>query len=133
LSEIIGLQDVEEMDEYMDLFQFSINETVKTLVNIHDLEPASFLAFKGEVLNAIDQQWIQHLEAMTRLKEGIGLRGYSQEDPIRLYQKDGLDIFTYTYTEIEAEICQSVVNSVKQAASGANLDSEILEIEIEEG
>jgi preprotein translocase subunit SecA len=133
LSEITGLQDAEEMDEYMDLFQFSIDETVKTIVDIHDLEPASFLVFKGEVLNAIDQQWIQHLEAMTRLKEGIGLRGYSQEDPIRLYQKDGLDIFTYTYTEIEAEICQSVVNSVKQAASGANLDSEILEIEIEEG
>jgi preprotein translocase subunit SecA len=133
LSEITGLQDMDELDEYMDLFQSSMEETVKTLVDIHDQEPGLFLAFKGEILNAIDQQWIQHLEAMTRLKEGIGLRGYSQEDPIRLYQKDGLDIFTYTYTEIEAEICQSVVDTVKQAATGANLDGEILGIEIEEG
>ena len=37
------------------------------------------------LLSVIDHHWLEHIEAMDRLKEGIGLRGYSQEDPMRQY------------------------------------------------
>ena len=46
---------------------------------------------------------------MTRLKEGIGLRGYSQEDPIRTYQKEGLEVFTHTYYRIEKEMSEYAI------------------------
>ncbi len=45
------------------------------------------------MLNAIDTQWKDHLLAMDHLKEGIGLRGYGQKDPVREYQKEGYDMF----------------------------------------
>ncbi|CKH67779.1 preprotein translocase subunit SecA [Streptococcus pneumoniae] len=45
---------------------------------------------------------------MTHLKEGIGLRQYQQEDPTRLYQKEALDIFLYTYGNFEKEMCRYV-------------------------
>lgn len=59
-------------------------------------------------LHFLDQNWVNHLDAMTHLKEGIGLRQYQQEDPTRLYQKEGLDIFLYTYGNFEKEMCRYV-------------------------
>ncbi len=45
------------------------------------------------MLQAIDSHWKDHLLAMDHLKEGIGLRGYGQKDPVREYQKEGYDMF----------------------------------------
>lgn len=58
---------------------------------------------QGAVL-ALDQLWVRHLEMMNRLKEGIGIRQYQQEDPIRLYEKDGLDIFQHNFNQIKKEM-----------------------------
>lgn len=52
----------------------------------------------------LDLGWTNHLSTMQHLKEGIGLRQYQQEDPARLYQKEGLDIFLQTYSHFEREM-----------------------------
>lgn len=44
-------------------------------------------------IQSIDSHWKDHLLAMDHLKEGIGLRGYGQKDPVREYQKEGYDLF----------------------------------------
>jgi len=54
------------------------------------------------------------MESMTRLKEGIGLRSYQQEDPMRLYQKEGYEIFLETYHEIEKEISVRIAAFLKE-------------------
>jgi len=45
------------------------------------------------ILQSIDTHWKDHLLAMDYLKEGIGLRGYGQKDPLNEYKKEGFDIF----------------------------------------
>jgi len=45
------------------------------------------------VLNSIDTFWKEHLLALDHLKEGIGLRGYGQKDPLREYQRESFDLF----------------------------------------
>ena len=45
------------------------------------------------MLQSIDSHWKDNLLAMDHLKEGIGLRGYGQKDPIREYQKEGYEMF----------------------------------------
>jgi preprotein translocase subunit SecA len=45
------------------------------------------------MLQAIDELWMDHLLAMDQLKEGIGLRGYGQMDPLKEYQKEGYNLF----------------------------------------
>jgi preprotein translocase subunit SecA len=57
-----------------------------------DPEAFSFLQ-RIAMLKAIDDIWIDHLLAMDQLKEGIGLRGYGQMDPLKEYQKEGYGIF----------------------------------------
>ena len=45
------------------------------------------------MLQSIDTHWKDHLLVMDHLKEGIGLRGYGQKDPVREYQKEGYEMF----------------------------------------
>jgi len=45
------------------------------------------------MLQSIDAHWKDHLLAMDHLKEGIGLRGYGQKDPVREYQREGYEMF----------------------------------------
>ncbi|MBB6282029.1 accessory Sec system translocase SecA2 [Geobacillus subterraneus] len=59
---------------------------------------------RSVMLTVIDDHWMRHLDQMTLLKEGIGLRHYQQEDPIRLYQKEGFELFQAMYEGIEKEI-----------------------------
>lgn len=70
---------------------------------------------KSLLLNTVDREWIKHLEAMERLKEGIGLRSYSQEDPMRQYQREGLELFTNMYHNLEKEVALQVAELVKTA------------------
>ena len=55
-------------------------------------------------LSVLDRHWIRHLDRMNRLKEGVGIRQYQQEDPVRLYQQDGFELFTQTFAAIRQEM-----------------------------
>jgi len=46
------------------------------------------------VLSVLDRKWREHLYEMDYLREGIGLRAYSQRDPLVEYQREGYDLFT---------------------------------------
>jgi preprotein translocase subunit SecA len=45
------------------------------------------------MLQSIDTFWKDHLLGMDHLREGIGLRGYAQKDPVREYQKEGYEMY----------------------------------------
>jgi preprotein translocase subunit SecA len=55
------------------------------------------------MLNVIDNQWKDHLLSMDHLKEGIGLRGYGQKDPLIEYKKESYTLFTDLMDRIEDE------------------------------
>ncbi|MFC4402961.1 accessory Sec system translocase SecA2 [Gracilibacillus xinjiangensis] len=64
-------------------------------------------------LSIIDRNWTTHLEEMGRLKDGIGMRSYQQEDPIQIYTKEGYQIFEWMYKQTESQIHQFFVSSYK--------------------
>ncbi|MFQ6109502.1 MAG: preprotein translocase subunit SecA, partial [Candidatus Aminicenantales bacterium] len=55
------------------------------------------------MLQVIDSQWKDHLLAMDYLKEGIGLRGYGQRDPLIEYKKESYDMFQAMMDRIEEQ------------------------------
>jgi preprotein translocase subunit SecA len=55
------------------------------------------------ILQIIDNQWIAHLQDMDHMKEGIGLRGYGQLDPLREYKKEGFTLFEELMDRIREE------------------------------
>lgn len=68
---------------------------------------------KGFMLHQIDSNWIGHLDNMTQIKEGIGLRGYGQEDPYRHFEFEGLDEFKHLLFTIQSGISKSFMEFVK--------------------
>jgi len=66
-------------------------------------EPLMQHLMKMIMLQSIDTQWKDHLLAMDHLKEGIGLRGYGQKDPVREYQKEGYAMFMEMIYRIKAD------------------------------
>ncbi|WP_431811469.1 accessory Sec system translocase SecA2 [Lysinibacillus sp. FW12] len=65
------------------------------------------------MLSNIDSGWIKHLEAMAHLKEGIGLRHYQQEDPMRIYQREGLELFAKNFQELRRTIIIEIIGFMK--------------------
>jgi preprotein translocase subunit SecA len=70
-----------------------------------DLVGASLLreAERNIMLHVIDDQWKDHLLSMDHLKEGIGLRGYGQKDPLVEYKKESYTLFQDMMDRIEDE------------------------------
>jgi preprotein translocase subunit SecA len=60
--------------------------------------------FRNFYLQEIDNQWLEHLQNMDSLRDGIGLRGYGQLDPKKEYQKEGFDYFLELMQTIKASI-----------------------------
>jgi preprotein translocase subunit SecA len=56
------------------------------------------------LLQVIDAQWKDHLLGMDHLKEGIGLRGYGQKDPLVEYKKEAFDMFAEMTSRISTEV-----------------------------
>jgi len=60
------------------------------------------------MLQAIDVQWKEHLLAMDHLREGIGLRGYAQKDPVREYQREGYEMFMEMISRIKMDVLEKL-------------------------
>jgi preprotein translocase subunit SecA len=56
------------------------------------------------ILQTVDTRWKEHLLSMDHLKEGIGLRGYAQQDPLRIYRKEGFEMFQALMDRIKEEV-----------------------------
>jgi len=72
-------------------------------------EPVMRHLEKVILLQTIDQQWKDHLLTMDRLKEGVGLRGYAQQNPLQAYQKEGFTLFGEMVGRIEAEATKKLL------------------------
>ena len=58
------------------------------------------------MLQVLDSQWKDHLYSLDHLKEGIGLRGYGQKDPLIEYKREAYDMFSAMVERIESESLQ---------------------------
>ena len=58
------------------------------------------------LLKVVDTKWMDHIDAMDELKNGIGLRAYGQKDPVIQYQIDGSDMFEEMINSIKLEVAK---------------------------
>ncbi|TFE04066.1 accessory Sec system translocase SecA2 [Jeotgalibacillus salarius] len=64
------------------------------------------------LLSRTDHYWLRHIDAMDRLKEGVGLRSYSQEDPMRQYQREGLELFSMMHYQLEQDVSRQTAQLI---------------------
>jgi len=89
--------------------------------------PAVDELIRDQLLASIEEHWTEHLTTMNTLKEGIHLRSYGQEQPVRMYEKEGFEIFNYTIAEIE----YPVAYVLQRLSEYIMLDEEIEEMELD--
>jgi preprotein translocase subunit SecA len=71
------------------------------------------------MLQTLDALWKDHLLSMDHLKEGIGLRGYGQVNPLQAYQKEGYDMFEDMIRRFEADVVEKLMSvQVRTEAAG---------------
>ena len=77
--------------------------------NMRDLE-------KVVMLKVVDAKWMEHLDAMDMLRQGIGLRAYGQKDPLIEYKIEAFDMFGQMIENIQEDIVRYIyrVNIVTQ-------------------
>jgi preprotein translocase subunit SecA len=59
-------------------------------------------------LKVVDSAWLQHLETMDHLRDGIGLRGYGQRDPLVEYKSEAFRLFKQLQAGMSAEIATTI-------------------------
>ncbi len=62
------------------------------------------------MLQTLDALWKDHLLGMDHLKEGIGLRGYGQVNPLQAYQKEGYDMFEEMIRRMEVDVVEKLMS-----------------------
>jgi len=83
-----------------------LDERAQTVYTRREKEFGSELMREIErviMLKAVDEFWMDHIDAMSELRKGIGLRGYAQEDPIVAYKREGFDMFEQMTAMIQQE------------------------------
>ena len=55
------------------------------------------------LLRTVDEHWMEHIDAMDQLKQGIGLRSYGQKDPVYAYTSEGFEMFDAMVAEIREQ------------------------------
>lgn len=66
------------------------------------------------ILRTVDRKWMDHIDAMDQLRQGIHLRAYGQDNPLRSYQFEGFAMFEAMVDEIREEVVKYVMKSVIQ-------------------
>ena len=97
VKDIIDLKDKDVPEYISSLVIKDYEEKVKGLPVRNEFERAISL-------RVIDSNWVEHMNTMEHLKEGIGLRGYSQTNPVQAYTMEGFELFDRLLDKIDNDI-----------------------------
>jgi len=125
-----------------DLDKEDLRERVRTMIDRHyarqeaEFGEETFREVERIVLlRNVDTKWMDHIDAMDQLKQGIGLRAIGNEDPVRAYQVEGYDMFEEMTSSISEDTVKMLMRVRPQeklqrkqvaritGASGADADS----------
>ena len=90
-SELIDYLSKKVIDEYEEKLKDVPEEVTKEFEKVITLQ-------------VLDNYWMEHINTMSHLREGIHLRGYAQEDPLRAYTMEGFDMFDSMLQKIDKDV-----------------------------
>ena len=97
---------IEELQDKMHK-NYEQKETEIGSDNLRELE-------RVVMLKIVDEKWMDHIDAMDELKNGIGLRAYGQKDPVVQYRIEGTDMFDEMSVSIKYDVVRFLLNARKR-------------------
>jgi preprotein translocase subunit SecA len=109
-------------EDIMNRVGHALDEREKSLGEMMEV------VYKMVCLKTIDSSWLQHLENMDHLRDGIGLRGYGQRDPLVEYKAEAFGMFSRLQASIRAEIVNTILKvDVREEPQAIETETEITE------
>ncbi len=105
---------IDEKHKNIEVLKDEISKQINEILEYKksSIEPSVFDEFqKWVLLRTTDEKWREHLYAMDRLREGIGLRAYGQKNPLIEYKKEGFGMFTDMMFDTNREIIKRIVRT----------------------
>ena len=75
------------------------------------------------MLKIVDERWMDHIDAMDELKDGIGLQSYGQKDPVVQYRIEGFDMFDQMIADIRLNVVKILLNARKREGAPVRQES----------
>lgn len=120
ISTIFGIEELSSLDDKKVDANKVINELQEKAHEIYDEKEKEF----GEnnlrelervvMLKIVDERWMDHIDAMDELKDGIGLQAYGQKDPVVQYRIEGFDMFDQMIADIKLNVVKILMNARKR-------------------
>ena len=114
-----GIDDIDELNSSKIDSNKIISEIIEKAHKKYDEKEQDF----GEkalrelervvMLKIVDERWMDHIDAMDELKDGIGLRAYGQKDPVVQYRIEGFDMFDQMVADIQLNVVKILMNARK--------------------
>ena len=102
-GKLIKVEKIEEMKE-QEVVDYLTDVVIKDYDKKMDGNPAIDEFEKAITLRVIDDLWVDHMNTMEHLKEGIGLRGYGQVNPVQAYTMEGFELFDEFMNRIDQNV-----------------------------
>lgn len=130
---IISKEDIKSLNEE-DMVEL-LNSKIDNIYQMR-IDEAKKLNIEGEfnriakylVLNTVNQKWMDHIDAITALKEGIGLRAYAQTNPLQAYKIESYNMFEELNKSIREEAVKAVFSlkpRKKEEVMNVNVNNKI--------
>ena len=74
------------------------------------------------MLKVVDEKWMNHIDSMDELKNGIGLRAYGQKDPVVQYRLEGFDMFDEMINDIKVDVTKILMH-IRQAENARRTET----------
>jgi len=104
---IAGAQELTSVESICGHIVQTVQEYLRNKEKEFGPELMTYL-MKVIMLQAIDTHWKEHLLSMDHLREGIGLRGYGQKDPVREYQREGYAMFMEMISRVKMDTLEKL-------------------------
>jgi preprotein translocase subunit SecA len=111
-------QDKLTVDELKNKDEEEIEELLMEKIHAHlkqkeeEMTPDQMREFEKVILlRTVDTKWMDHIDQMDQLRQGIHLRAYGQNDPLREYQMEGYNMFEEMVTSIKEEVTRYVLKA----------------------
>ena len=114
----------------LDMYEFIKEHENDSNVILEELEKQALAKYKEKeekvtsermrelerivMLKVVDEKWMDHIDNMDELKNGIGLRAYGQQDPVVKYRMEGMDMFEEMIANIKLDVVKILMNIRKQ-------------------
>ncbi|MBQ3408649.1 MAG: preprotein translocase subunit SecA [Clostridia bacterium] len=122
------LQDIQNSFGITEVSSLKANAKAEDVIDelekkAHEIYEAKEAEFGSEnmrelervvILKVVDQKWMDHIDDMDELKNGIGLRAYAQKDPVVQYRLEGADMFDDMIEDLKDDVAKIMLNIEKR-------------------